>query len=112
MSPCAFSNYYIQCSSRLKRYNVLALCAQVLGPAFYQYPQIGPSIVTNLFQDAGSLTNQFWKSLINGILQPLLLNCPRESFSVVLSPFISPFFSFITQRLEAEWKTVVIRDEE
>jgi hypothetical protein len=92
-------------------YHGLALLMQSLGPHFYSVPGIGERLTSSLFHDAMYLTNVQWKSLLNMVIKPLILECPAQYFVNALTPFCSPLFSFLTGKLDQEWQSIQLVDE-
>ena len=80
---------------------------ELLGVEFYNYPDIGKELNMCLFSNAQYLPNSAWRSLLTVALRPLFLDCPKTHYEPVLDNIACPLLSFLTEKLDHEWSSVV-----
>ncbi|KAG0261639.1 hypothetical protein BG011_000813 [Mortierella polycephala] len=88
------------------RENSYKLLAQisVLGPAFYSIPSLQTILEQSLFEHVDNISNRQLRFLIRSAVQPIVLNCPIEYMSSVLSHLLMVLFPYLDQRLQRDWK--------
>lgn len=75
-----------------------------LGSDFYGIPELSQMILQGLFASAELMENRHWKSLIGSLMRPMISNCPAQYLPTILGPILPAFFTFLSGKLESEWK--------
>jgi len=68
-------------------------------------PNLSQMILQGLFGSAEVMENRHWKSLIGGLMRPLISNCPPPFLPTILAPILPAFFTFLSNKLASEWKS-------
>ncbi|KAI9031353.1 armadillo-type protein [Hyaloraphidium curvatum] len=71
---------------------------------FFSVPDLSQMILQGLFGSAEVMENRHWKSLIGSAMRPMISNCPPQFLMKVLGPILPAFFTFLSNKLELEWK--------
>ncbi|KAF9183378.1 hypothetical protein BGZ50_004265 [Haplosporangium sp. Z 11] len=97
---------YLRVWLSMLRENSYKLLAQisVLGPAFYSIPSLQTTLEQSLFEHVDNISNRQLRLLIKSAVQPIILNCPIEYMSSVLSHLLMVLFPYLDQRLQRDWK--------
>ncbi|ORY79496.1 armadillo-type protein [Protomyces lactucae-debilis] len=81
----------------------------LLGPAFYDIPDLGDACMQAFFGDTSGTSLHVWATTITSCLRHLLLNCPRNQYESFLGKIMVPFPQMMLQKLQAEWAKLMER---
>ncbi|KAJ2909214.1 karyopherin, partial [Coemansia aciculifera] len=74
-------------------------------PVLFTLPVMTSNFTGCLFADVATLTPRHWRLLLNEVMRPILKTMSQESGGgSYVSEWLSPLFSFCTERLDAEWQ--------
>ncbi|KAJ3111988.1 hypothetical protein HK100_002489 [Physocladia obscura] len=82
-----------------------------LDPAFYAIANLGQMFTACVFNCADFLDNRQWKSIIQLVVRPLLINCTSSAHVEIFGNILPPFLKFIDVRLEKEWQAIQVTEE-
>lgn len=95
---------------RAREYCLVSLGTfSLVGASFYELPGLGDGLMQALFSDTSGTSLHVWSTTITSCLRHVILNCPPDQYSTVLSSIMVSFPHIVLEKLRSEWGKLMER---
>jgi len=97
---------------------VLLAAMTLVGETFYSQRNLAQNIVEAFFADQQGMSLNTWRTVLNSLMHPLIVNCPSSMYEQFLQPLLISILHELDAKLVAEWDRLsrrgllIVREEE